>query len=265
MKSNLSLFSRPLFLLCLLLLLVNDFYFKYAFPGLITGKLSDFAGLFIFPYFFAVFFEKRIKTVYVATALYFTFWKLEISQSYIDWLSSMSHLPFYRTVDATDLIALLMLPVSYNYFRKEWSIPVKANPIFSMIIVMVSCFSFVATKTARNTDEINIDLKLEKTFVVPVSINELIEEYKTYSNTYGNSYFTIDEFETIVYAEVELKKYNPKETLVTLKRIVLYEVGGDTQTIRENNTKDMKKLTNEDFERYFGSYLNQKYHTVRAL
>lgn len=42
---------HPLVLFSLCLTLFNDQYLKYHYAGLITGKLSDFAGLFYFPFF----------------------------------------------------------------------------------------------------------------------------------------------------------------------------------------------------------------------
>lgn len=42
------LLTDKLFLLGLIILLTNDFIFKYEASGLITGKLSDISGLFIF-------------------------------------------------------------------------------------------------------------------------------------------------------------------------------------------------------------------------
>jgi hypothetical protein len=42
---------HPLVLLSLVLTLLNDQYLKYQYPGFLTGKLSDFAGLFYFPFF----------------------------------------------------------------------------------------------------------------------------------------------------------------------------------------------------------------------
>ncbi len=39
----------PTFLAAVLLLLLNDHWLKQAYPGWLTGKLSDFAGLFFFP------------------------------------------------------------------------------------------------------------------------------------------------------------------------------------------------------------------------
>ena len=40
---------HPVFAAAVALLLVNDHVLKTAFPGLVTGKLSDFAGLMFFP------------------------------------------------------------------------------------------------------------------------------------------------------------------------------------------------------------------------
>ena len=52
----------PLFLVGLGILLLNDFYLKYAFSNAFTGKLSDVAGLFIFPFFFLCPMASEIKT-----------------------------------------------------------------------------------------------------------------------------------------------------------------------------------------------------------
>ena len=40
---------HPLFLVSLLVLLINDHIAKDLYPGLITGKLSDFSGLVVLP------------------------------------------------------------------------------------------------------------------------------------------------------------------------------------------------------------------------
>ena len=47
-KSRFSVCAEPVFVVSLLLLIANDFYLKYAFPGWLTGKLSDFTGLIVF-------------------------------------------------------------------------------------------------------------------------------------------------------------------------------------------------------------------------
>lgn len=58
-KRNFSILVSPGFLLCLCLLLLNDFILKSEFHNALTGKLSDFAGLFIFPLFFSALRQSR--------------------------------------------------------------------------------------------------------------------------------------------------------------------------------------------------------------
>ncbi|MCL9807382.1 hypothetical protein NAT51_17780 [Flavobacterium amniphilum] len=265
MRANLSLFTRPLFLLGLVLLIANDFYLKYAFPGIVSGKLSDFAGLFIFPYFFSVFFEKRTKIVYVATALYFTFWKLEISQPYIDWLSSLTHLPVYRTVDVTDLIALLILPVSYQYFRKELVLPVKGNLAIQMTVILISAFSFVATKLPEDVPVINI--KSGKAYMIPVSKEQLQKEFSDLisSNTFYDSFY-LNGYETTIYVKLEVKEYDKNNSIIILEEILDYSIKGNPSREKEEEiTKKLNRLTRKDFEKHFKAHLTQKYGSARTL
>lgn len=56
---------HPLFLVCLALLLCNDFWLKEEFSNVITGKLSDFTGLFIFPFFWSAFFPKYTRGIHI--------------------------------------------------------------------------------------------------------------------------------------------------------------------------------------------------------
>ena len=109
----------PLFLLGLIVLLLNDFYLKAQFNNFLTGKLSDFAGLFIFPLFFAAFFPKRKLLIYFLTGFLFVFWKSPFSQSEIDLWNSISLFNLGRVIDYTDLLAVLVLPLSYFYFKTE--------------------------------------------------------------------------------------------------------------------------------------------------
>lgn len=73
----------PLFLFSLIVLLLNDHYLKAQFHNFLTGKLSDFAGLFIFPLFFAAFFPKRRLSIYFFAGFFFVFWKSPLSQSFL--------------------------------------------------------------------------------------------------------------------------------------------------------------------------------------
>ena len=104
-----SLLLHPVFLLSLLLLVLNDAFWKPAFGNFLTGKLSDVTGLLVFAVTFITIFPNHRKSVLVLTAIGFTWWKSESSQGFIDWLRSDLHLELTRVVDYTDLAALVVL------------------------------------------------------------------------------------------------------------------------------------------------------------
>ncbi len=54
---------HPISVLCLLLLVVNDHHWKTAYAGLWTGKLSDIAGLALFPLFLQAALELASKAL----------------------------------------------------------------------------------------------------------------------------------------------------------------------------------------------------------
>ncbi len=112
MRKHLNLFVSLPFLLGLSLLLFNDFYLKAQFHNAVTGKLSDFAGLFIFPLFFVALCPRLSRFIYIATALFFVFWKSALSQPLIDAWNAIAFFLLWRVVDYTDLSALLALPLS---------------------------------------------------------------------------------------------------------------------------------------------------------
>lgn len=105
------------FLAGLVLLLANDFVLKQAYPGLLTGKLSDFAGLFIFPMFWSALLPRRTGAIYAATAMGFVWWKSPLSQGVIDGWNAVGVFEIGRVADYTDLIALVAIVGSYAYLR----------------------------------------------------------------------------------------------------------------------------------------------------
>lgn len=116
MSNRYKILRSPLFLLGLGLLLVNDFYLKSEYGNWWTGKLSDIAGLFIFPLFLTVLFPKRIKESFIFTGLRFFIWKLPQASQAIAFINDHG-VPIGRTVDFSDLMALCVLPLSFIYFR----------------------------------------------------------------------------------------------------------------------------------------------------
>lgn len=138
------------FLTGLFVLLLNDFVLKQQFHNSLTGKLSDLAGLFIFPLFLTALLPHWRKHIYFATAAGFAFWKSTYAEPVIDQLNVFLPFSIGRTVDMTDLAALLVLPLSYSYklshFRNE------VEPVLAMrkrlavyAVGLISIFAFTAT------------------------------------------------------------------------------------------------------------------------
>src|SRR5690242_9724683 len=113
---TLSKLANPVFIIAVLLLVVNDWYLKTAYGNALTGKLSDFAGLFALPFFLSALSPSKAKWWYSLTLVLFVVWKSELVQPVINALNHIG-IRVNRTVDYSDFIALLILPLSYYAFK----------------------------------------------------------------------------------------------------------------------------------------------------
>lgn len=168
-QRNLDILLSSGFLVGLALLLLNDFVLKSQFHNSLTGKLSDFAGLFIFPIFYTAFAPRFKKHIYTLTAILFAFWKLPVSQSVIEIWNELTILQIDRVVDYTDLFALLILPLSFFYPLNHRMI---RNRIAIAIVLPVAVFAFSATSYGLSPYEYKNDYR----FNAPKS--QLIEKIK---------------------------------------------------------------------------------------
>ncbi|MEM6379528.1 MAG: hypothetical protein AAF705_15080, partial [Bacteroidota bacterium] len=139
-QQRLKSITNPLFISCLLLLLLNDFYLKATFHNALTGKLSDFCGLIVFAWFWVALLPGIKQTIFFSTALLFVWWKSPYAQSFIEFFSQAFY-PIDRVVDVTDLWALLVLPLAYFYTKKEQLI-LRLNPV---PLAFLTFFAFAAT------------------------------------------------------------------------------------------------------------------------
>jgi len=114
--------SHPLTLLSISVLLLNDHLLKAASPNVLTGKLSDFAGLFFFPFLLIALLSLplerfRLQPRHIAalafggTAIGFsliktTFWANILM---VSGMEKLLGLPVQIIQDPTDLIALVVL------------------------------------------------------------------------------------------------------------------------------------------------------------
>jgi hypothetical protein len=125
-SASVTALVSPLSLTAVAILLVNDHVLKPLWPSALTGKLSDFAGLYFAPFVvlaavFAVpFGPLRQRPLHVARVGYLTiaaaFAALKASEAtarpLLDIASGLSF-PVLITADPTDLAALCVLPISH--------------------------------------------------------------------------------------------------------------------------------------------------------
>ncbi|OON69239.1 hypothetical protein [Hymenobacter sp. CRA2] len=119
MQRDKNLLVQPAFLLGLAVLLLNDGYGKAAFPGLITGKLSDVAGLLIFPVFVAYVVPAAQRVAVPLTGLAFLLWKTPAVTPLIEAFRACTGLPLQRTIDYSDYVALLVLPAAQQLISRR--------------------------------------------------------------------------------------------------------------------------------------------------
>lgn len=153
---------------------------KYEYHNFLTGKLSDFAGLFAFPFFFACFFPRRIKLIYWATAILFVIWNSSAIQPLLDAANALG-IPITRTVDFTDNIALSILPISYNYWNSLEVKKLRSFRLRKSVVVGLSLFAFIATSMPRYSEEYNYDSDYE------ITVKERVSEVKEKLNLYSSS------------------------------------------------------------------------------
>ncbi len=150
MDHKLRPLTNPHFVCALIILLINDLYLKAEFHNWITGKLSDFAGLFVFVYFWTTIVPRCKNTVYILTGFMFVYWKSPYAQPLIDFFTE-SFYEIDRTIDYSDLLALLILPVAYRVNQNYW---LKLES-FSIPIAGLTVFSFCATSVPAPRLEFN--------------------------------------------------------------------------------------------------------------
>lgn len=266
-RIKIELLSTSFFVIGLAVLLTNDFILKPLFHNFLTGKISDFAGLFIFPYFFSVFFIRQSKFIYLLTGFLFVIWKSPLSNSFIVWWNDTIFFQINRVVDYSDLFALIVLPFSYYYLTNH-SIPgTRIRYAFSFLIGTISIFSFYATTQPRQ--EFKLQVNTDKQFMLPISkldlFNKLSDRYgysdtieKNLIDTMFYCYFDIPENWTGLTAVVKIKKVDDKLTNLELDSVIGFHVSGRLfEGIDKNNVDFIKSLKANDFENYFEqNYIN---------
>ena len=153
--------GHPIFLLSIVLLIVNDWYLKMEFHNTLTGKLSDFSGLFAFSFLLGLIFSKHKKAVHFLVAILFITWNSQIVQPLIDYFNGYG-VPIGRTIDPTDNIALISIIASFKCLTHNYRF--KLRPISQYSILIIACLAFIATSMPPKKRQKFVDINKEYHF-----------------------------------------------------------------------------------------------------
>jgi hypothetical protein len=153
--------AHPVFIASVLLLIINDWFLRAIFHNVYTGKISDFAGLFAFPFFLSALLPQWKKLLHILTAVFFICWKAELSQPLINLLNSVN-LPVSRTIDFSDNIALISIIISYQIFTRKSDH--NAKPFLIRAITVIASLAFMATSMPKGEKRKFVDINKEYRF-----------------------------------------------------------------------------------------------------
>lgn len=167
--TNSNKIGHPFFIICVFVLILNDWYLKPVFHNTLTGKLSDFAGLFALPYLLSSLLPKHTLKIHVWTGLLFMVWKSEFTEPLIAFANSL-RIPVSRTIDFTDNIALISLLFSYYTLKSSFTLNLK--PMLHRALIVVSCLAFAATSMPPREER--TFTQIDKVYTFDISKRELV-------------------------------------------------------------------------------------------
>lgn len=152
-RYHLLLFSiLAIGIICLFL---NDRMWKYEYSNLLTGNLSDFLGLLTLPVFIGILFSRIKSNVSLVVGVLFVLWKSPIADLLIDAWNQMGILSIDRTIDYTDLAALIVLPFVHKFIVGldivDFKENIRANihPVFINLAILFSFIVFCSTSVVE--------------------------------------------------------------------------------------------------------------------
>lgn len=173
---------HPIFIACLITLLLNDFYLKQAFSNTLTGKISDFTGLIVFPIFIAYILPNTQKWISIATGILFIIWKTPFVTPIIETFNQAFPLKIQRIIDYSDYSALLVLPVAHRIINQHRNLIFDSGRLlkFGKIgLASVSFFAICATSIRPPVEIPKGTIYIGKEYTIKKSKEETIEMIKS--------------------------------------------------------------------------------------
>lgn len=116
---NKNLILNYVFLSCVIVLFMNDHFFKFKYTSWFTGKLSDAVGIILLPMLITYIFPKLKENSAFVSGLFFVFWKSPFSESFIKMYNTISPIDIHRVIDYSDLMVLLLLAIPYFLIKND--------------------------------------------------------------------------------------------------------------------------------------------------
>lgn len=229
---------NPLFVASLAILLLNDFYLKNAFPGFVTGKLSDLSGIIVCVLLFSALFPERKPNVYILVALSFVFWKSPLSSGVIDLINETFPANYARVVDYGDLFCLFALFPLY-FFEPENRAKASFQRVFFGLLSGISLFAILATSRARMPDYGYVYVGKELTFKTDkAGFLKLLEQEHVSFKESGKYMIKGEHFmegyelekmiigsDTVYQASIGIRQKNKGKLVVRIEKIQITEKG----------------------------------------
>ncbi|MFT4016821.1 MAG: hypothetical protein QM668_07640 [Agriterribacter sp.] len=212
-----DLLINPYFIPGLLLLLFNDFYLKQQIGNWLTGKLSDIAGLFIFPVFFAAIFPICRQWIATTTGLLFIVWKTPFTEPIINFVNTLPYIGISRVVDYSDYIALGILPFSHYLILqvKEHKRSQIFRPYIAatrITLLSLSAFAFCATSMPRRYEMPKGTIYIGKKYTIKLSKGALIQSIKDAG--YNCDYYPVDPASSNTYNPLSQTPYYQTNNII---------------------------------------------------
>ncbi|WP_128755253.1 hypothetical protein [Aquimarina sediminis] len=241
--------------------MINDLYLKYEYHNYITGKLSDFAGLFAFPYFFSCFFPKKIKAIYILSGVLFVFWKSELSQPFIHLAHSYG-IGMNRTIDSSDFIALLILPISYIYWNWDSKL-FEPTKILKPMVIGISCFAFIATSLPEHYEQLSMKSEFS------INVNSNFESVRTQLHLYknrvleeGNYSINLPKKNARILTSIKVDSIDEKTTRIILDSILSFAIeenGFIFSSGIDDDIEYIKSLSIANIEQLFSKQIQSEF------
>lgn len=231
--------THPSSLFCILVLVCNDLVIKHQWPSWLSGKLSDFAGLYFFPFLIglvlSIFFSRRDvhalnigRFSIIFTAIWFILLKLSptVNKLTSNIVETIIESPSVIVLDPSDLIAISVLIPSWYLWQSRKPTRPRWSAIPILIIASLATMGTSCIEVGRVTNLFLFDSQL---YVLDHTYHQV-----AVSKDYGKSWESIDDPPPLVLDNLERSRNFPIVECYEDNQNICYRVNGN-ETIERSD------------------------------